>query len=97
MLRALILTPFLLVLVAFAISNPQPVSLALWPTDVTVEAPLSIATLVIAGVFFWLGALIVWFPALGHRRRARVAEKRAALLSAQLAERDKAVAVASSR
>jgi hypothetical protein len=52
---------------------------------------------VIAGVFFWLGALIVWFPALGHRRRARVAEKRAALLSAQLAERDKAVAVASSR
>lgn len=97
MLRALILTPFLLVLVAFAISNPQTVSLALWPTDVTVEAPLSIATLVIAGVFFWLGALIVWFPALGHRRRARVAEKRAALLSAQLAERDKAVAVSSSR
>jgi uncharacterized integral membrane protein len=89
MLRALILTPFLLVLVAFAISNPQPVSLALWPTDVTLEAPLSIAVLVIAGVFFWLGALIVWFPALGHRRRARVAERRAELLSAQLTERDK--------
>jgi len=89
MLRALILTPFLLVLVAFAISNPQPVSLALWPTDVTLEAPLSIAVLVIAGVFFWLGALFVWFPALGHRRRARVAERRAELLSAQLTERDK--------
>jgi uncharacterized integral membrane protein len=89
MLRALILTPFLLVLVAFAISNPQPVSLALWPTDVTLEAPLSIAVLVIAGVSFWLGALIVWFPALGHRRRARVAERRAELLSAQLTERDK--------
>jgi putative membrane protein len=77
MLRALFLAPFLLVLIAFALSNPQPVSLALWPTDVTLEAPLSIATLVIAGVFFLLGALIVWLPGLAHRRRARVAERRA--------------------
>jgi len=89
MLRILILTPFLLLLAAFAISNPQPVSLALWPTDVTLEAPLSIAVLIIAGVFFWLGALLVWFPALGHRRRARVAEKRSAALEAKLAAHTK--------
>jgi uncharacterized integral membrane protein len=90
MLRALLLAPFLLVLIAFALSNPQPVTLALWPTDVTLEAPLSIATLVMAGVFFLLGAVIVWLPALGHRRRARRAERRARALEAELAVRDKA-------
>jgi uncharacterized integral membrane protein len=92
MLRALLLTPFLIVLVAFVLSNPQPVSLALWPTDVTLEAPLSIATLVIAGVFFLLGALIVWLPGLGTRMRARRAEKTARKLSAEIAARDKAAA-----
>jgi uncharacterized integral membrane protein len=93
MLRAILLAPFLLVLIAFALSNPQPVSLALWPTDVTLEAPLSIATLVIAGVFFLLGAVIVWLPGLAHRRRARVAEKRARALEAELAARDRAPVV----
>ena len=91
MLRALLLAPFLLVLIAFALSNPQPVSLALWPTDVTLEAPLSIATLVIAAVFFLLGGLVTWLPALGHRRRARLAEKRAKALEGELAARDKLV------
>jgi uncharacterized integral membrane protein len=93
MLRAILLAPFLLLLIAFALSNPQPVSLSLWPTDVTLEAPLSIATLVIAGVFFLLGAVIVWLPALGHRRRARLAEKRARGLAAELAARDKVTVV----
>ena len=76
------------------LSNPQPVQLALWPTDMTLEAPLSVATLVIAGVFFLLGAIMVWLPGLGHRRRARVAEKRARKLAAELAARDKAAAAA---
>jgi len=92
MLRALLLAPFFLVLIAFVLSNPQPVQLALWPTDITLEAPLSIATLVIAGVFFLLGALMVWLPGLAHRRRARLAEKRARKLAAELAARDKAAA-----
>ena len=92
MLRALLLAPVLLVLIAFVLSNPQPVSLAMWPTDVTLEAPLSIATLVIAGIFFLLGAVMVWLPGLGHRRRAHRAEKRARSLTAELAARDKAAA-----
>jgi lipopolysaccharide assembly protein A len=83
MLRALLLLPFLLLLIAFAISNPQPVTLALWPTDVTLEAPLSIAVLVIAGVFFLLGGLIVWVPAVGHRMRARRAERKVSTLEAE--------------
>lgn len=92
MLRALLLFPFLVVLVAFALSNPQPVTLGLWPTDLTLEAPLSLATLVIAGVFFLLGAVVVWLPGLGHRIRARRAERRARSLSEEIAARDKAEA-----
>jgi uncharacterized integral membrane protein len=84
MLRALILAPFLLLLVAFVLSNQQPVSLALWPTDVSLEVPLSIAVLAVAAVFFLLGALIVWIPALGTRRRARLAQKRVVHLETKL-------------
>ncbi len=86
MIRALLLLPFLLLLVAFAISNPQPVTLAMWPTDVTLDAPLSIAVLVIAGAFFLLGALVVWLPSLAHRARAKRAERRVTKLEAELAQ-----------
>jgi uncharacterized integral membrane protein len=89
MLRVIVLTPFLLVLIAFAISNQQTVSLALWPTDVTLEAPLSISVLLIAAVFFLLGALMVWVPALAARNRARRAEKKVAALQTEMAARNK--------
>jgi uncharacterized integral membrane protein len=89
MLRALLIAPFLLVLIAFAISNQQDVSLALWPTDITLQAPLSIAVLIIAGVFFLLGALMTWVPHLRTRRRARVAEKRVNALQAEINARNK--------
>jgi uncharacterized integral membrane protein len=85
MLRVLLLAPFLLLLIAFVLSNPQPVQLSLWPTDVTLEAPLSIAALTIAAVFFLLGALLVWIPAIGTRYRARRAEKKVAALETKLA------------
>ena len=92
MLRALLLLPFLLLLVIFALSNQQPVTLAMWPADVTLEVPLSIATLMIAGVFFLLGALIVWFPSLGHRHRARRAQKQVTKLETKLKAHEQAPA-----
>ena len=60
MLRALIALPFLLVLVLFAFSNRQPVTLGIWPTDFAVTVPLSIAI---------LAAMASGFPA---RRFVRV-------------------------
>ncbi len=84
MLRALLLLPFLLLLVAFALSNTQPVPLGLWPTDYSIEVPVSIAILTAAGVFFFLGALFVWFGTVAARRRHRRAERRAAALEAEL-------------
>jgi uncharacterized integral membrane protein len=84
MLRFIVLLPFLIVLVAFALSNQQTVTLGIWPTDVTVEAPVSISVLIAAGVFFFLGALFVWFGSLATRRRAARAESRAEWLETQL-------------
>ncbi len=84
MLRFLILLPFLIVLVAFALSNPQPVPLGLWPTDFSVEVPVSLAILASSGLFFFLGALFVWFGSVAARTRHRRSERRARALEAEL-------------
>lgn len=86
MLRIIVAAPLLLILVLFALSNPAPVALRLWPTDVSVELPLSLAVLGAMAVAFVAGALVVWFSALAARRRARRAEQVARLLEAQVAE-----------
>jgi hypothetical protein len=65
------------------------VSLSLWPTDVSLEVPLSIAVLSISAVSFFLGAILVWFPALRHRLRASQAKKRIATLESTLKAYDK--------
>ena len=91
MLRTLLFLPFLIVLVAFALSNPQPVQLRIWPFDFyTLEVPLSIAMLAASGAFFFLGALFVWFGSVAARGRAGRAERRAAALHAELKARDAA-------
>jgi uncharacterized integral membrane protein len=84
MLRTLIALPVLVVLVLFALSNPQPVTLAFWPTDFTLKTPISAAVLVAAAVAFLLGSLFVWFPALAARRRARRFERAARRLEDQV-------------
>ena len=44
-MRLLILAPFLLFLVWFALSNTVPVRVGLWATGWSLEAPLSLAIL----------------------------------------------------
>jgi lipopolysaccharide assembly protein A len=86
MLRLLFAAPFILLLVVFALSNRQMAQLGLWPTDVSVELPLSLAILVPAAIAFLLGAVLMWFAVIGQRRRAGRAEHRAAVLAADLAK-----------
>jgi uncharacterized integral membrane protein len=83
-MRALIAAPFLLVLVLFALSNPQPVRLGLWPTDFSISPPLSIAMLVAMAGAFVLGAIMLWIDALAARARARRAEYARRLLEAEV-------------
>jgi lipopolysaccharide assembly protein A len=75
-----------LILVVFALSNREAVSLGFWPTGYNAQVPLSAAILVGMAVAFFLGAATVWLEHLGLRRRARRAEAAVSRLQAQLAE-----------
>lgn len=83
-MRVLIAIPLLVILVAFALSNQQVVQLGLWPTDILVDIPLSVAVLVAAGVFFVVGGFMTWTTALAARARARGAERTVRQLEAQV-------------
>ncbi len=84
MLGLIFTAPFVLLLVVFALSNQQPVSLGLWPTDLTWQVPVSLAVLGASAVFFVLGALVVGLNSVAQRRRARRAERRVRALQAEL-------------
>jgi lipopolysaccharide assembly protein A len=85
-MRLLIALPLLLLLVLFALSNRQPVSLHVWPTDYTATLPLSLAVLASMAIAFLAGGLLVWVSELVQRRRARRAEQTVRLLEAQVQE-----------
>ena len=86
MLRLLLAAPLLMLLVAFALSNTQDVRVTLWPLPGGVDLPAAIAILVAMAVGMLLGALMLWVPALGLRRRARRAEQAMALLEHQVSQ-----------
>jgi len=73
-------------LVLFALSNMEPVRLGLWPTDYSIDIPLSLAILGSMAAAFLLGAVVVWVTDLGQRRRARQAERTVRLLEARIEE-----------
>jgi lipopolysaccharide assembly protein A len=83
-MRLLIGIPLLLVMVLFALSNRAPVTLVLWPTDFSLELPLSLAILSAMAIAFLVGGVLVWFSVLAQRRRARRAEQEVRLLEAEV-------------
>lgn len=83
-MRLLLAAPFLIVLVLFALSNRQPVTLGFWPTDFGLVVPLSAAVLAVAAAAFLVGAVVVWLTELRIRHRARRAETRVELLEEEV-------------
>jgi putative membrane protein len=82
--RLILLSPLFLLLVLFALSNTAPARIGLWPTDLVVEAPLSLMILGAMGLAFLLGALSTWVVGIGARMRARRLGQEAARLRAEL-------------
>ncbi len=70
-MRWLLLAPFMALVVLFALSNRQTVSVGLWPLDLTWQVSLSVAVLAVGALAFVLGAVMVWVSSLADRRRAR--------------------------
>ena len=85
-MRLLLSLPILLLLVLFALSNTDTVQVGIWPTDLSLHAPLSLVILGGMAIAFLLGGVLVWFSELGQRRRARRAERTVRMLEAQVEE-----------
>ena len=83
-MRWLLFLPLLILLAVFALSNMQEVQLRMWPLDIGWAAPLGVAVLVLAGLGFLVGALLVWASGLATLRRARRMEEAAKLLEPEL-------------
>jgi uncharacterized integral membrane protein len=80
----IITIPVALVVVSFAVSNRDPVELALWPLPNTLVAPTYLAALIALLVGFLLGGLIAWSAQRRYRGRARVRGSRVAELEREL-------------
>ena len=85
MLRLLITLPFLVALVVFAIYNQEIVTISM-PGGYSRQTSPAVLVMVVAVVFFLVGAVAVWFAELRQRQRARRAEQSVRGLEAQLAE-----------
>jgi putative membrane protein len=82
--RLILLSPLLLLVILFTLSNTEPARIALWPTDLMVEAPLSLLMLLAMGFAFLVGALSTWVVGIGARLRARRAEQAKLALRAEV-------------
>ena len=71
-------------MVVFALSNRDPVTLSLFPTDISVDMPLSLAVLAGMAIGFFFGGFRVWTASLRHRRAVRKAEDSVKLLESKL-------------
>ncbi len=72
----------------FALANPTPVTITLWPDGWVAELPLWQAIFGPCLLAFLAGALTVWLAHLPAKRSAAQLRQAAALLDAELASRD---------
>ncbi len=67
----IVAVPALAVAMSFGVSNPQSVSLRLWPLVNSVEMPLYAAITITLFFGLLVGGLIAWIDSLRHRAEAR--------------------------
>jgi len=73
-----------LLLILFAVSNRETVSVGLWPLPALVELPLYLVVLGTLIVGFFVGELVAWISAWRWRREARRSRVRIAALEREL-------------
>lgn len=77
--------PLAVLVVLFAVSNREGVTVTLWPLPVRLEAPLYLVVLLALLVGFLIGELIAWINAGRTRRLARERARRIDALQRELA------------
>jgi uncharacterized integral membrane protein len=73
-----------LLLILFAVSNRETVSVGLWPLPALVELPLYLVVLGTLIIGFFVGELVAWISAGRWRREARRSRERIAALQSEL-------------
>jgi len=85
-----------LLLILFAVSNRETVSVGLWPLPALVELPLYLVVLGTLIIGFFVGELVAWISAWRWRREARRGRERIAMLEREIeVERTRRAAAAS--
>jgi uncharacterized integral membrane protein len=77
--------PVALVVILFAVSNRDGVTVTLWPLPVRLDAPLYLVVLLALLAGFLVGELIAWINAGRARRLARERARRIEALERELA------------
>lgn len=73
-----------LVLILFAVSNREAVSVALWPLPAVLQLPLYLVVLGTLVVGFFAGQFVTWVGGWHWRREARRSRERIAMLEREL-------------
>lgn len=94
LVRWIVLVPFAAVVVSFAVSNLQSVTVRLLPLPFSLESPLYLLVLLVALLAFFVGALVLWASSVGARRRARRSEEQVARLEREVADLQRKLDVA---
>jgi uncharacterized integral membrane protein len=84
-LHWLVTVPVTLLLIIFAVSNREPVTVTLWPLPDLIEAPLCFVVLLGALAGFFIGAVIAWLGGRRWRQDARRRGRRIEALERELA------------
>jgi lipopolysaccharide assembly protein A len=84
-LHWLVTGPVILILVVFAVSNRETVTVTLWPLPFSLEAALYLIVLLAALVGFLIGEFVAWVNGRSWRRDARTKARRIEALERELA------------
>ena len=80
----LVTLPLAIIIVLFAVSNRDGVTVTFWPIPVAIEAPLYLIVLLALAVGFLVGELVAWINGRHHRRHARRRARRIEELEREL-------------
>jgi uncharacterized integral membrane protein len=81
--------PIVILVVWFAVSNLDPITLRLWPFPFDLTIPISLLTLIQLFIGFLLGAIVTWIGDRHRRRENRLLARRNAELEQSVAAAQK--------
>lgn len=89
LLKWIFVLPFIAAAVAFAVANPQDISLTWSPLHESLNLPLYAITLVFMGAGFLLGTLVTWLSTANVRKERRQYKKENKKLEKEINKREK--------